>query len=60
MGSGHLIFFNGSNHNRVGRRTKIKEKNFSPSLFALSNNNWEKVSYKISTNICQVLGIKKN
>ena len=38
--------------------TEIKGKNFSPSLFTLSNNNWEEVSYKVSTNICQVLGIK--
>ena len=39
--------------------TEIKGKNFSPSLFILSNNNWEEVSYKVSINTCQVLGIKK-
>ena len=41
------------------RNKNIKRKNFSPSLFTLSNNNREKVSYKISTNICQVFGTKK-
>ena len=45
---------------RCWRRSKnIKRKNFSPSLFTLSNNNREKVSYKISTNIYQALGVNK-
>lgn len=39
--------------------TEIKGKYFSPSLLILSNNNWDDISYKVSTNTCHVFGIKK-
>ncbi len=39
--------------------TEIKGKYFSPSLFILSNNNCDEVSYKVSINTCQVFGMKK-
>ena len=39
--------------------TEIKGKYFSPSLLILSNNSWDDISYKVSTNTCHVFRIKK-
>jgi hypothetical protein len=41
------------------KTTEIKGKYFSPSLFILSNNSWDDISYIVSTKTCQVFGVKK-
>lgn len=46
-------------NNTKVKTTEIKGKYFSPSLFILSNNNWDDISYVVSTKTCQVFGIKK-
>ena len=37
----------------------MKGKYFSPSLFILSNNNCDEVSYKVSKSTCHAFGMKK-
>jgi len=46
-------------NNTKVKTTEIKGKYFSPSLLILSNNSWDDISYKVSTNTCHVFGIKK-
>ena len=46
-------------NNTKVKTTEIKGKYFSPSLFILSNNNWDDIAYIVSTKTCQVFGVKK-